>query len=109
MSLPTIFSTCKLRADVEAGSLRDDEFMARGVKDLLKAVCPRLSGKGGEVSSIIRLGTQYGGGKTQGLIAHVHAVRGASQDSAGVPNLSDFVEPSILPLTFEPNEDVEDE
>ena len=120
MSLPTIFSTCKPRADVEAGSVRDDEFMAdlsqvvnrtasddylnptaffaksyptRGMKELLKAVCLRLSGKGGEVSSIIRLGTQYGGGKTHGLIALVHAVRGAK----GVPNLTDFVDPSILP------------
>ncbi len=120
MSLPTIFSTCRPRADVEAGSIRDDEFMAdlsrvvnrtapedylnpaaffaksyptRGMKELLKAVCLRLSGKGGEVSSIIRLGTQYGGGKTHGLIALVHAVRGA-QD---VLNLADFVDPSILP------------
>ena len=120
MSLPTIFSTCRPRADVEAGSIRDDEFMAdlsrvvnrtapedylnpaaffaksyptRGMKELLKAVCLRLSGKGGEVSSIIRLGTQYGGGKTHGLIALVHAVRGAK----GVPNLADFVDPSILP------------
>ena len=54
-----------------------------GMKELLKAVCLRLSGKGGEVSSIIRLGTQYGGGKTHGLIALVHALRGAK----GVPNL----------------------
>src|ERR1043165_8188364 len=88
MSLPTIFSTCRPRADVLAGTVRDDEFMAdlsrvvngtapadyldpiaffakryptRGMKELLKAVCLRLSGKGGEVSSIIRLGTQYGG------------------------------------------------
>ena len=37
-------------------------YPTRGMKELLKAVCPRLSGKGGEVSSIIRLGTQYGGG-----------------------------------------------
>src|SRR2546426_12455436 len=91
MSLPTIFSTCRPRADVLAGTVRDDEFMAdlsrvvngtapvdyldpkaffaksyptRGMKELLKAVCLRLSGQGGEVSSIIRLGTQYGGGKT---------------------------------------------
>ena len=93
MSLPTIFSSCRPRADVEAGSIRDDEFMAdlsrvvnrtaptdylnpaaffaksyptRGMKELLKAVCLRLSGKAGEVSSIIRLGTQYGGGKLTG-------------------------------------------
>lgn len=94
MSLPTIFTTCKPRADVEAGSIRDGEFMAdlsrvvnntapedylnpaaffaksyptRGMKEPLKAVCLGLSGKGGEVSSIIRLGIQYGGGKTHGL------------------------------------------
>ena len=116
MSLPTIFSTCRPRADVLGGTVRDDEFMAdlsrvvngtasadyldpaaffaksystRGMKELLKAVCLRLSGKGGEVSSIIRLGTQYGGGKTHALIALVHAVRGAKD----VTNLSDFVEP----------------
>ena len=28
LSLPTIFSTCRPRADVLAGSVRDDEFMA---------------------------------------------------------------------------------
>jgi len=28
MSLPTIFSTCRPRADVLAGTVRDDEFMA---------------------------------------------------------------------------------
>ena len=121
MSLPTIFSTCRPRADVLGGTVRDDEFMAdlsrvvngtaptdyldpaaffaksystRGMKELLKAVCLRLSGKGGEVSSIIRLGTQYGGGKTHALIALVHAVRGAKD----VTNLSDFVEPAILPM-----------
>ena len=103
MSLPTVFDTCRPRADVLAGTIRDDEFMAdlsrvvngtaptdyldpaaffaksyptRGMKELLKAVCLRLSGRGGEVSSIIRLGTQYGGGKTHSLIALVHAVRG---------------------------------
>ena len=51
-------------------------YPTRGMKELLKAVCLRLSGRGGEVSSIIRLGTQYGGGKTHSLIALVHAVRG---------------------------------
>jgi hypothetical protein len=45
------------------------------------------------VSSIIRLGTQYGGGKTHSLIALVHAVRGMK----GVPNPETFVDPAILP------------
>ncbi len=63
-------------------------YPTRGTKELLKAVCrPRLPGKGGEVSSIIRRGTQYGGGKTHALIALIHAVRGAK----GVANLSTFV------------------
>jgi len=120
MSLPTLFSTCRPRADVLAGAIRDDEFMAdlsrvvngtapadylepaaffaksyptRGMKELLKAVCLRLSGKGGEVSSIIRLGTQCGGGKTHSLIALVHAVRGMQ----GVPHPENFVDPAILP------------
>jgi len=45
------------------------------------------------VSSIIRLGTQYGGGKTHSLIALVHAVRGMK----GVPSPENFVDPAILP------------
>ncbi len=120
MSLPAIFDTCRPRADVLAGSMRDDEFMAdlssvvndtappdyrdpatffaksyptRGMKELLKAVSLRLSGRGGEVSSIIRLGTQYGGGKTHSLVALVHAVRGMR----GVPSPERFVDPAILP------------
>src|SRR5258708_3169267 len=97
---PTIFQTCRPRADVEAGTTRDEQFAAdlaqvvmgtapqeysdpvvffkhgyptRGLRELLKAVCKRISGKGGEVSSIIRLQTPYGGGKTHALIAVVHA------------------------------------
>lgn len=120
MSLPTVFETCTPRADVQSGATRDEQFVAdlsqvlrgsapdeykkpewffrltyptRGLKELLKAVCLRLSGKGGEVASIIRLGTQYGGGKTHGLIALVHAVNGMK----GVSNAADFVDPAILP------------
>ena len=120
MTLPTVFSTCRPRPDVLGGTVRDDEFMAdlsrvvngtapadyldpaaffaksyptRGMKELLKAVCLRLSGRGGEVSSIIRLGTQYGGGKTHSLIALVHAVRGMK----GVQTPGEFVDPAILP------------
>jgi predicted AAA+ superfamily ATPase len=63
------------------------------MKDLLKAVCKRISGVGGEVASIIRLQTEYGGGKTHGLIALVHAVHGMK----GVANVGEFVDPSLLP------------
>ena len=122
MSPSTIFNTCKPRSDVLSGATRDEQFMAdlsqvvngtalkdyldpalffrntyptRGIKELLKAVCLRLSGKGGEVSPIIRLGTQYGGGKTHGLIAVAHAARGMKN----VPNVADFVDPALLPAT----------
>jgi hypothetical protein len=120
VSLPTIFETCSPRKDVLQGSIRDDEFAAdlsrvvngtappdyldpalffaktyptRGIRELLNAVCLRLSGRGGEVSSILRLGTQYGGGKTHGLVALVHAARGMK----GVANARDFLDPAILP------------
>ena len=114
-SLKSIFETCKPRADVEAGTTKDEQFAAdlaqvvngtapkeyadaatffrhsfptRGMRDLLKAVCKRLSGKGGEIASIIRLDTQYGGGKTHGLIALTHAVRGMQ----GVENVHEFID-----------------
>jgi predicted AAA+ superfamily ATPase len=120
LAVPKIFATCIPRSDVLSGATRDEQFMAdlsqvvngtalpdyldpvlffrntfptRGLRELMKAVCLRLSGKGGEVSPIIRLGTQYGGGKTHGLIAITHAARGM----AGVPNIGDFVDPALLP------------
>src|SRR3954470_7167399 len=121
MSAPRpIFETCTPRPDVAAGTTKDEQFAAdlaqvirgtapdeyrvpavffrnsyptRGMKELLKAVCLRLSGKGGEVGSVFRLDTQYGGGKTHGLIALVHAVKGMP----GVENVAEFVDPALLP------------
>ena len=116
----SIFQTCVPRTDVLAGTTKDEQFAAdlaqvikgtapdeyrvpstffshsyptRGMRELLKAVCKRISGQGGEVSSVLRLETQFGGGKTHGLIAVVHAVHGAE----GVGNIGDFVDPSLLP------------
>ena len=118
--LKTIYETCRPRADVEAGTTKDEQFAAdlaqvvnqtapkeytdpavffrhsyptRGMRELLKAVLTRLSGRGGEIASIIRLDTQYGGGKTHGLISLVHAVRGMT----GVQNVGEFVDPALLP------------
>lgn len=120
--LKTVFDTCVPRDDILKGIVRDEDFAAdlakvlksetgqyldycdpvrffdntyptRGLKSLLKAVCMRLSDKGGEVSSIIRLHTQYGGGKTHGLIALVHAVRGM----VGVPNANEFIDKELVP------------
>lgn len=42
---------------------------------------------------VFRLDTQYGGGKTHGLIALVHAVKGMP----GVENVAEFVDPALLP------------
>lgn len=59
------------------------------MRELLRAALTRLKGEGGEIASITRLDTQYGGGKTHGLIALVHAVGGM----AGVSNVEAFVDP----------------
>ena len=67
-------------------------YPTRGLKDLLLNVCGRLS-KGQGVASIFRLDTSYGGGKTHGLIALVHAVRSGRT----VPNIGEFVDPALLP------------
>ena len=64
-----------------------------GLKNLLANVCRRLSGAGGEAAAIFRLDTSYGGGKTHGLIALVHAVSSGSD----VATIGEFVDPPLLP------------
>ena len=117
---PRIFDLCGPRADVLAGTISESDFAAdlaqvirgnapeeyrdadrffdntyptRGLKNLLSNVCRRLSGAGGEAASIFRLDTQFGGGKTHGLIALVHAARGAGS----VKNIGEFIDPALLP------------
>ena len=117
---PSIFDLCQPRADVLAGRVADADFAAdlasviggtasaeylepqrffantyptRGLRDLLANVCRRLSGAGGEAAAIFRLDTTYGGGKTHGLIALVHAAGGMQ----GVDDVDEFVEPALLP------------
>jgi hypothetical protein len=118
-SIPTVFSACKPKEDVLKGAMADAEFAAdlaqvlrgtapaqyadpalffsntyptRGLKDLLLNVCGRLS-KGQGVASIFRLDTSYGGGKTHGLIALVHAVR----SGRSISNIAEFVDPALIP------------
>ncbi|MFY9340948.1 MAG: DUF499 domain-containing protein [Planctomycetota bacterium] len=120
MPLPTIFDLCTPRDDVKQGRARDEEFAAdltkvvmgkavpeygdpaiffrnthptRGLKTLLETVCRRLSGVGGELNSVLRLDTQFGGGKTHNLIALVHAVRGQQN----IPDVREFIDPALLP------------
>ena len=119
-SLPTIFDLCQPRADVLAGRVADADFAADlasviagnasaeyadparffantyptgGLRGLLANVCARLSGSGEEAATIFRLDTTYGGGKTHGLIALLHAAGGMK----GVANASEFVDPTLLP------------
>ena len=126
MTIPTIFETCRPRADVLKGAITEADFAAdlaqvitgsgnpeyldparffaityptRGLKNLLANVCRRLSGAGGEAASILRLDTSYGGGKTHGLIALCHAARGMQ----GVPGIADFVDSSLLPQSPRPH------
>ena len=68
-------------------------YPTRGLRNLLDNVCRRLSGAGGEAAAIFRLDTSYGGGKTHGLIALVHAAHGMP----GVADASEFVDPALLP------------
>jgi len=118
--MQTIFDLCQPRKDVEEGRMRDEEFAAdlasvmgksapreyqepavffahthptRGLRTLLETACRRLSDIGGEVNSVIRLDTQYGGGKTHSLIALIHAVQGMR----GVRKPEEFIDPSLLP------------
>lgn len=103
MAIHTIYDLCTPRPDVLAGTASDSDFAAdlshvvrgsggpveysnparffantyptRGLRSLLANVCGRLSGRGGSVAAIFRLDTSFGGGKTHGLIALVHAAR----------------------------------
>lgn len=120
MGLPNIFDLCVPRDDVLKGTMADSDFAAKlshvlagraspdygdpsrffantypteGLKELLSNICARLSGAGGAVSAVFRLDTSFGGGKTHGLIALVHAARAG----ASVPNIAEFVDPSRVP------------
>lgn len=118
--MKTLFDLCTPRADVLGGGIRESDFAAdlalvlrgaapkeytdagvffanthptTGLRNLLANVSRRLSGVGGEASAIFRLDTQYGGGKTHSLIALTHAVKSGTS----VANISEFVDPKLLP------------
>jgi predicted AAA+ superfamily ATPase len=120
MVSPLIFDLCEPRDDVKRGGVPESEFAANladvllgsasddyriparffantyptaGVRELLKNVCQRLTGHGASLSSIFRLDTAFGGGKTHGLIALVHAANGMKS----VANVSEFLDPSLVP------------
>jgi hypothetical protein len=116
--MKTLFEICTPRSDILQGNIRESDFAAdlaqvingtappeyakpdqffantyptQGLKDLLKTVCQRLQGNGG--SAVLRLDTQYGGGKTHSLIALTHAAQGMQ----GVTNVQEFIDPALVP------------
>ncbi|HWK64286.1 MAG TPA: DUF499 domain-containing protein [Rhizobiaceae bacterium] len=120
MALPDIFDLCKPREDVANGAIADSDYAANlanvltgrasrdytdaptfftntypteGLKELLVNVCGRLSGRGESVSAVFRLDTSFGGGKTHGLIALIHAAAGMK----GVSNIAEFLDPALVP------------
>jgi len=115
-----LFDICTPRKDVLRGHVKESDFAAdlaqvlnqtappeyqepkvffanthptRGLKDLLKNVGLRLTGKGGEASAIFRLDTQYGGGKTHALIALTHMASGMP----GVASVEEFIDSNLVP------------
>lgn len=118
--MKSLFEVCVPRPDVLSGNIRESDFAADlaqvlagaappeygkadaffanthptdGLRALLKNVLLRLAARGGDASSIFRLDTQYGGGKTHALIALSHAARGLP----GVGNVAEFVDPALVP------------
>ncbi|MDE0094449.1 MAG: DUF499 domain-containing protein [Gammaproteobacteria bacterium] len=118
----SIFETCIPRDDILAGTISDQELAADlakvvkgtasadygdatqffantyptiGLRNLLTSVCRRVSGIGGEAAAIFRLDTSYGGGKTHGLIALVHAMRG--RECKDLTSINEFVDVDLLP------------
>ena len=118
--MQTLFEICTPRTDILKEDIAESDFAAdlaqvinkvapeeytkpdlffsntyptQGLKALLKTVCQRLQGVGG--SAVLRLDTQYGGGKTHGLIALTHAANGMK----GVNNIAEFIDPELVPTT----------
>ncbi len=123
-SFSSIRRTCTPRDDVLKGGLTDAHFAAQldrivrdpssypaygdpdsffsltyptqGLQELLRRAFGRISGARvpGAEHGLIRSETSFGGGKTHGLIALYHIAQGARPT-----NLSEFIDPSILPET----------
>lgn len=101
--MKTIFDACTPRPEVLTGELKEQQFAAsltkvlrgtadavygdaetffantyatKGLKSLLHEALGRLSGKRRDSASVIRLETNFGGGKTHNLIALYHVCDG---------------------------------
>jgi hypothetical protein len=78
----------------EAREFFSNTHPTQGLQTLLRTVCQRLRGLRGQGgTAVLRLDTQYGGGKTHSLIALIHAASGMQ----GVDNVEEFVDVSLVP------------
>jgi predicted AAA+ superfamily ATPase len=120
MNSATVFDLCIPRDDVLKGTIAEADFAAdlakvirgiasddyqkperffahtyptAGLQNLLRNVLARLTGDTSAAAAIFRLDTSYGGGKTHGLIALIHAANGMT----GVKNVAEFVDPKFIP------------
>lgn len=122
MALKPLYEACTPREDVMNGGLSDNHFAAQlgkvvrnpqeyavygdpeaffavtyptgGLRTLLTKAFGRVTGASGPAgeNGVLRSETSFGGGKTHGLTAVYHLARGARPS-----NLSEFVDPSLLP------------
>lgn len=117
--LLSIFNTCVPRSEIQAGELTETVFAAKirpvvegnapsvyqdanqffantfptdGIKTLIREVFARLTGKE-EGSSVIRLETSFGGGKTHDAIALWHIC----QQGRKIPELDRFTDLNLIP------------
>lgn len=121
MAMPTIFDVCQPRNDIIVNSVNEADYAAdlarvlkgdappvyqeaaaffantyptRGLTNLFWNIFTRLGDQAdSSVSSIFRLDTTYGGGKTHALIALSHAAR----EGASIPGIEEFIDPAFLP------------
>ncbi|MFP4693908.1 MAG: ATP-binding protein [Halothece sp.] len=117
--LPSIFKTCVPRTEIQTGELTETIFAAKirpvvegkapavyqdatlffantfptdGIKSLIRAVFGRLTGNE-EGSSVIRLETSFGGGKTHDAIA----LWQICQQGRNIPELDRFTDINLIP------------
>jgi len=120
MTLPSIFDLCQPRDDVVKGTIADSDYAANlanvltkrafgdytdpatfftntypteGLKELLVNVCGRFPGKAKASPRYFGSIRLLAAVKTHGLIALVHAAAGMK----GVSNISEFLDPALVP------------
>ena len=115
-----LFGTCVPRADVLQGTIRESDdaanlsqvlrgdapaeyrdpalffantYPTKGMRNVLRLVAARVTGRPEQIGAVFRLDTQFGGGKTHTLIALAHAMNGLH----AVAQADEFLAPELRP------------